>query len=166
MRKQPTGEAKGFTLIELLVVVAIIGILAAIIMASLSMSRQKGYDARRIADIHEIRTALGLYSNDSRGIYPATLDPLSTGGYITSIPKDPIGGTAYSYAGLSVGGVCTDYHVGASLQIAGNPALSGDIDAAASGVVCTGSGSDFSGVDLGNKCNAADAGVACYDWKP
>lgn len=37
---------KGFTLIELLVVVAIVGILASVVLASLNSSRAKGRDAR------------------------------------------------------------------------------------------------------------------------
>lgn len=59
----------GFTLIELLVVVAIIGLLASTITASLSSARAKANDARRASDLRSIRTALELYNNDN-GSYP------------------------------------------------------------------------------------------------
>lgn len=55
---------KGFTLIELLVVIAIIGVLASVVMVSLSSAREKSRDARRLADLNEIRKAVELYYSD------------------------------------------------------------------------------------------------------
>lgn len=54
---------RGFTLIELLVVVSIIGLLAAIILVSLSSARKKGNDARIISDVQQTRVALHLGFN-------------------------------------------------------------------------------------------------------
>lgn len=70
MRNFINRKNKGFTLIELLVVIAIIGILAAVVLVSLNSARQKSRDAKRLADIRQIQTALELYYNDNGG-YPA-----------------------------------------------------------------------------------------------
>ncbi len=57
---------KGFTLIELLVVVAIIGILASVVLASLNTARAKGADAAVKANLSGIRAqAEILYDNTS-----------------------------------------------------------------------------------------------------
>ena len=57
----PLRYNKGFSLVELLVVIAIIGLLASFVTGSLMSARAKTRDARRIRDLNEIRTALGLY---------------------------------------------------------------------------------------------------------
>src|SRR5207247_1593602 len=56
---------KGFTLIEMLVVIAIIGILAAMVLAALGPSRNKAKDARVVADLTQARAvAETLYTTD------------------------------------------------------------------------------------------------------
>ena len=100
MRKQ-----KGFTLIELLVVIAIIGLLSTLAVVSLNSARQKARDAKRIADVKQIQTALELYYQDQNG-YPvhatarvlgsATYDCLddTTAGFVATC------GTGETYMGL------------------------------------------------------------------
>ncbi len=115
------SHRKGFTLIELLVVIAIIGVLASIVLASLNSARLKARDARRIADLNQIKTALNFYY-DSNNAYPSVGSWVSSRAaqpwlpgisptYISSVPADPtnttcdtvpgngpwLGGTHYCY---------------------------------------------------------------------
>jgi len=73
---KPEASPKGksaFTLIELLVVIAIIGILVTISIVSLSNARAKARDAKRVADIKQIQTALELFFNDQNR-YPTVTE--------------------------------------------------------------------------------------------
>lgn len=111
MRNFINRKNKGFTLIELLVVIAIIGILAAVVLVSLNSARQKSRDARRVADVRQVMTALELYMNDC-GAYPSTLttganngctSPTTLGTFLSAVPTAPTPptGNAYTYASAS-----------------------------------------------------------------
>ena len=60
-------KQRGFTLIELLVVIAIIGILSAVVLASLSTARQKGQDAAVQSDLSTIQTQAEIYYGSTGG---------------------------------------------------------------------------------------------------
>jgi type II secretion system protein G len=100
--KRTRGE-RGFTLIELLVVIAIIGMLSSVILSSLNGARKKARDARRLADLKQVQTALELYYSDNVA-YPVSATQASTvtalsalaPSYIAAVPDDPLGG-AYHY---------------------------------------------------------------------
>jgi len=84
---------QGFTLIELLVVIAIIGLLSTLSIVALNQARARSRDARRIADIKQIQTALEMYYNDNNA-YPATaiaggMIGSSSNPYMTIIPAAP-----------------------------------------------------------------------------
>ena len=121
-------KRNGFTLIELLVVIAIIGILSAVILASMSGARAKGRDAKRVADLKQLQLALQLYY-DANSKYPSTggnisssgsvLTELTSANYISVLPNDPLGSNHYIYKPLPAscsGTSCTDYVLAAQME--------------------------------------------------
>ena len=65
-----TLQKRAFTLIELLVVIAIIGILASLIIVSLSGARSKATDTQLKNNARNIDTALAQYYQDNNSKYP------------------------------------------------------------------------------------------------
>jgi prepilin-type N-terminal cleavage/methylation domain-containing protein len=61
-------RSRGFTLIELLVVIAIIGVLSAVVLASLNTARTKGNDAAVRANLDSARAQAEIYY-DTNGSY-------------------------------------------------------------------------------------------------
>lgn len=102
------NKNKGFTIIELIVVIAIIGVLAGIVAVNVSQYLKNARDARRKADISQIRAALEMYYADNvrypnpSGLWKTSVDSSSWSvlqslvqSYI-KLPIDPINnGSAY-----------------------------------------------------------------------
>ena len=63
------NNSRGFTLIELLVVVSILGTLSSVMVASLNRARMSARDAKRIAEINQMRKAAQIYYLD-HSAYP------------------------------------------------------------------------------------------------
>ena len=92
------SNKKGFTLIELLVVIAIIGLLATLAVVALQNARQKSRDAKRVADIKQVQTALDLYYADQNG-YPIAASAIVLG----SDTRDILCDTAAGFQGDTTG---------------------------------------------------------------
>lgn len=104
MNKVKQKTQKGFTLIELLVVIAIIGLLASVVLLALGSARQKSRDAKRLADVRQIASALEIYFNDNNG-YPASTASLVPN-YMGQVPlfptpNDGCNTTSYNYSATS-----------------------------------------------------------------
>lgn len=139
---------KGFTLIEMLIVVAIIGILSAVILVGLGPTQRTGRDARRLADLKQVQTALELYFQ-KEGQYPNAnswtdlrnaLKNAQIG--VSDIPNDPTKGQDYLYSVNSPG---SSYVLGAKLEDKNNPAWKSSISPSPGSYPNTGSCYDGSG---------------------
>ena len=92
------NKKKAFTLLEILIVLGIIGLLLAMSAAAFMSARSTARDAKRKADLEQIRGALETYKADV-GTYPAgtggivtnKLDVLTTPTqYISALPVDSV----------------------------------------------------------------------------
>lgn len=164
--------ARGFTLVELLVVVAIIAVLASSVLAAVGSARAKARDAKRIAEIKEIKNALNLY-HDSNFSYPSTtpegfsgedaaiqfLASPESGGFLPAVPEIPGVAVSFFYRGIKEDGsecvnstdICTKFVLGTTLE-SSNATLESDSDTAVGTFV--GASSD---------CLGGSGDERCYD---
>lgn len=127
---------RAFTLIELLIVVSIIGLIATIAVTATNNARQKARDARRLSDLKQLQSALGL-SYEPGISFPVVAAPITLGDathkvlcivgslpafqtslvapgacgalFMGLVPSNPTpGGAGYSYRSTDTSGaVCT-----------------------------------------------------------
>ncbi|MFZ1987815.1 MAG: type II secretion system protein [Minisyncoccia bacterium] len=100
---------RGFTLIELLVVIAIIGLLSAVVLASLSSARLKGKDASIRSNLLTVQNQAALYweNNSNYGTAyanaagsPGTCPTTAAAGYVFRSDANTLSAIMSSY-GLS-----------------------------------------------------------------
>jgi prepilin-type N-terminal cleavage/methylation domain-containing protein len=100
----PHYRKRGFTLIELLVVIAIIGILSAVVLASLTTARNKGNDAAIQSDLHAIQTQAIIFSATTNSYGPTSTTVCNVAG---SLFTDPTILKAITAAEIANGGGTT-----------------------------------------------------------
>jgi general secretion pathway protein G len=104
-------KQKGFTLIELLVVIAIIGLLSTLAVVALNSARQRSRDAKRVADIRQVQTALELgYSETSAYPIVDSAHPITLGKDVTVLCK--VGTAAVFQKDSSTPSTCGTVYMG------------------------------------------------------
>jgi type II secretory pathway pseudopilin PulG len=112
-----------FTLVEFLVILVMIGILASLVISAVNGGRLKSRDARRVADIKQMQTALELYFSDEQ-LYPQTwvanqpLVSVDNHMFMDKRPSNPkpwdegaCGGRGGDYVYTALGNPATNYTI-------------------------------------------------------
>ncbi len=95
--RRALGSPDGFTLIELLIVITIIGILVTLAQPSYQRAVTSAKEATLKEDLFILRDVIDQYYADNAK-YPQALNDLVERRYLRRIPKDPITGSAETWA--------------------------------------------------------------------
>ena len=88
-RRLKAGRGAGFTLLEMMIVIVIMGILMSIALPIYNQSLVKSREAVLRQDLFTLRSLISQYTLDKQKA-PQSLDDLVQGGYLKTIPKDPM----------------------------------------------------------------------------
>jgi general secretion pathway protein G len=83
------GRNRGFTLLELMIVISMILILMSIALPIYSQSIVRARESVLRQDLFELRSLISQYTLDKQKA-PQSLDDLVQGGYLKTVPKDPM----------------------------------------------------------------------------
>src|ERR1022692_2971143 len=89
VRRLKTGRSFGFTLLEMMIVISIILILMSVALPLYNQSVVRSREAVLRNDLFELRKLISQYTLDKQKA-PQSLDDLAQGGYLKTIPKDPM----------------------------------------------------------------------------
>lgn len=87
--RRKTGRSAGFTLLEMMIVMIIMGVLMSIALPIYNTSLTKSREAVLRQDLFTLRSLISQYTLDKQKA-PQSLDDLVQGGYLKTIPKDPM----------------------------------------------------------------------------
>lgn len=115
-------KRRGFTLIELLVVVAIIALLIAILLPSLSRARELSNRSACAANVRGAVQSMAVYAADNGDIFPCVVIPATGKGNTYDLANDQAGDPQVSQTSTTADDALTNYYQSTPIFRANIPA--------------------------------------------